>query len=531
MVAEGTPSSLKRGAANSAAAGPGAEPPGCGGGRGRRAQRVRSCLRANLLVLLTLAGVVAGAAVGLAVARWAPGLSPAHRVAFSFPGELLLRLLRLIILPLVVCSLVGGAASLDPASLGRMGGWALLFFLLTTLLASALGVGLAFALRPGVGTTALEAQDAQLPQTKEVLDSFLDLFRNIFPDNLVSAAFRSYSTEYKLNETNMTTWKEPIGREVEGMNILGLVVFAMVLGVALRKMGAEGELLIRFFNSFNEATMIMVSWIMWYAPVGIMFLIAGKIVEMEDVGRLFASLGKYVCCCILGHIIHGLLVLPLIYFVITRKNPYRFLWGIVPALATAFGTSSSSATLPLMMECVEEEKNGVSKHISRFILPIGATVNMDGAALFQCVAAVFIAQLNNVPLKFIQVLTILITATASSVGAAGIPAGGVLTLAIILEAISLPTKDISFILAVDWLVDRFCTIINVEGDAFGAGLLQCYADHNEAGLGSLGPELAKVKDDASVVPLSPEADPLIVKTVKFGGPAGDANTCEKESVM
>ncbi|XP_072464181.1 neutral amino acid transporter B(0) isoform X2 [Notamacropus eugenii] len=353
---------------------------------------------------------------------------------------------------------------------------------------------------------------------------------NIFPDNLVSAAFRSYSTEYELIETNMTTVKEPIGREVEGMNILGLVVFAMVLGVALRKMGAEGELLIRFFNSFNEATMMMVSWIMWYAPVGIMFLIAGKIVEMEDVGQLFASLGKYVCCCILGHIIHGLLVLPLIYFVITRKNPYRFLWGIVPALATAFGTSSSSATLPLMMECVEE-KNGVSKHISRFILPIGATVNMDGAALFQCVAAVFIAQLNNVPLKFIQVITILITATASSVGAAGIPAGGVLTLAIILEAISLPTKDISFILAVDWLVDRFCTIINVEGDAFGAGLLQCYVDHNEVALGSLEPELAEVKDDDSVVPLSPEADPLILKTVKFGGPAGDAHSYEKESVM
>ncbi|XP_051845272.1 neutral amino acid transporter B(0) isoform X2 [Antechinus flavipes] len=524
MVAETAPGSPKPGAVNGAGP-PSAQSSGCCGGL--RPPRVRSCLRANLLVLLTLAGVAAGAAVGLAVARWGPRLGPAQLVAFSFPGELLLRLLRLIILPLVVCSLVGGAASLDPASLGRMGGWALLFFLLTTLLASALGVGLAFALSPGVGTQAGGKQDAQLPPTKEVLDSFLDLFRNIFPDNLVSAAFRSYSTEYELNNSNMTLMKVPVGREVEGMNILGLVVFAMVLGVALRKMGAEGELLIRFFNSFNEATMIMVSWIMWYAPVGIMFLIAGKIVEMEDVGQLFANLGKYVCCCILGHIIHGLVVLPLIYFVITRKNPYRFLWGIVPALATAFGTSSSSATLPLMMECVEE-RNGVSKHISRFILPIGATVNMDGAALFQCVAAVFIAQMNNVPLKFIQVLTILITATASSVGAAGIPAGGVLTLAIILEAISLPTKDISFILAVDWLVDRFCTIINVEGDAFGAGLLQCYADRDGAGL---GPEPAEVKEAVTVVALSPEADPLILRKVQLGGPAGDAGACEKESVM
>uniref|UniRef100_A0A7N4PS03 Amino acid transporter n=1 Tax=Sarcophilus harrisii TaxID=9305 RepID=A0A7N4PS03_SARHA len=416
---------------------------------------------------------------------------------------LLLRLLRLIILPLVVCSLVGGAASLDPASLGRMGGWALLFFLLTTLLASALGVGLAFALNPGVGTQARETQQAQLPPTKEVLDSFLDLFRNIFPDNLVSAAFRSVSLKGQGNG----------GGEGEGMNILGLVVFAMVLGVALRKMGAEGELLIRFFNSFNEATMIMVSWIMWYAPVGIMFLIAGKIVEMEDVGQLFASLGKYVCCCILGHIIHGLLV-PLIYFVVTRKNPYRFLWGIVPA-PTPAPPCLQLATLPRDGVCEEESR--VSKHISRFILPIGATVNMDGAALFQCVAAVFIAQLNNVPLKFIQVLTILITATASSVGAAGIPAGGVLTLAIILEAISLPTKDISFILAVDWLVDRFCTIINVEGDAFGAGLLQCYVDRHGVGLDGLGPELTEVKDTVAVVALSPEADPLILRKVQPGG--------------
>ncbi|MEQ2209368.1 Neutral amino acid transporter B(0), partial [Xenoophorus captivus] len=258
---------------------------------------------------------------------------------------------------------------------------------------------------------------------------------NIFPSNLVSAAFQSV----------------PFGTDQDGMNILGLVVFAIVFGVALRKLGDEGEILIKFFNSFNEATMVLVSWIMWYAPFGIMFLVAGKIVEMEDVGELFASLGKYIACCMIGHAIHGLLVLPGIYFIITRKNPYTFLWGIFTALATAFGTSSryftssshlfaqsgslnihklrpsclkstqnhtlmhstpplfpdsSSATLPLMMKCVEE-KNGVSKHISRFILPIGATVNMDGAALFQCVAAVFIAQLNNTSLNFIQVITIL----------------------------------------------------------------------------------------------------------------------------
>ncbi|CAF97460.1 unnamed protein product, partial [Tetraodon nigroviridis] len=419
-------------------------------------RRVRRVVMANLLVILTVVGVIVGVFIGLGV-RSAP-LTKTQIIYIGFPGELLIRLLKMIIIPLVVCSLVSGAASLDPKALGKLGGWAMLFFLVTTLIASSIGVVMAYILTPGSGsmsTPRVEGLDDAVPAPKEVIDSFLDLIRNIFPSNLVSAAFKSV----------------PIGADQDGMNILGLVVFAIVFGIALRKLGEDGEILIRFFNSFNEATMVLVSWIMWYAPLGIMFLVAGKIIEMENVGALFAGLGKYIAACIIGHAIHGFLVLPAIYFVFTRRNPYPFLGGIVTALATAFGTSSSSATLPLMMKCVEEN-NGVSKQISRFILPIGATVNMDGAALFQCVATVFIAQLNDVSLNFIQIITILVTATASSVGAAGIPAGGILTLTIILEAVGLPTNDISLILAVDWLVDRTCTVLNVEGDAFGAGLLQ-----------------------------------------------------------
>ncbi|KAF6736872.1 Neutral amino acid transporter B(0) [Oryzias melastigma] len=406
-------------------------------------ERVKRIVRANLLVILTVAGVIIGVFIGLGVRNVA--LTRTQIIYVGFPGELLIRLLKMIIIPLVVCSLVSGAASIDPKALGKLGGWAMLFFLVTTLIASAIGVVMAFIIKPGAVTvTKPPSLDEEVPASKEIIDSFLDLIRNIFPSNLVSAAFQSYATSYKLVKKNGTdgnlnitvekvsrgNWtpaglcdlcsdgalffslQVPFGTDQDGMNILGLVVFAIVFGVALRKLGEEGEILIKFFNSFNEATMVLVSWIMWYAPFGIMFLVAGKIVEMEDVGSLFASLGKYIACCMIGHAIHGLLVLPGIYFIITRKNPYTFLWGIFTALATAFGTSSSSATLPLMMKCVEE-KNGVSKQISRFILPIGATVNMDGAACFQCVAAVFIAQLNEIPLNFIQVITILVTATAS----------------------------------------------------------------------------------------------------------------------
>uniref|UniRef100_A0A3Q3J2P2 Amino acid transporter n=1 Tax=Monopterus albus TaxID=43700 RepID=A0A3Q3J2P2_MONAL len=472
-------------------------------------QRVKRIVRANMLVILTVAGVIIGVFIGLGVRNVA--LTRTQVIYISFPGELLIRLLKMIIIPLVVCSLVSGAASIDPKALGKLGGWAMLFFLVTTLIASSIGVVMAYIISPG--SVAIDNRNGQgvgdgVPATKEVIDSFLDLIRNIFPSNLVSAAFQSV----------------PFGTDQDGMNILGLVVFAIVFGVALRKLGEEGEILIKFFNSFNEATMVLVSWIMWYAPLGIMFLVAGKIVEMEDVGTLFASLGKYIACCMIGHAIHGLLVLPAIYAVITRKNPYTFLWGIFTALATAFGTSSSSATLPLMMKCVEEN-NGVSKHISRFILPIGATVNMDGAALFQCVAAVFIAQLNNFSLNFVQVITILVTATASSVGAAGIPAGGVLTLAIILEAVGLPTTDISLILAVDWIVDRTCTVLNVEGDAYGAGLLQFYVDRTSKQGGAA--ELSEVRLEGHPSTAAPEYAPLIEKR----GGRDAAVFGEKESVM
>ncbi|XP_056147559.1 neutral amino acid transporter A [Lampris incognitus] len=442
-------------------------------------EKFLALLNRNLLVIMTVSGVLVGVGLGMAVRNM--NLTRAQMTYFAFPGEMLLRMLKMIILPLVVCSLVSGAASLDTRSLGKLGGVAVSYFLVTTLIASGIGVALAFIIRPGVGagalnTNGLTAGLESISADKETADSFLDLARNLFPSNLVAAAFRSYATDYKMvpvgNDTNGTTLfqKVPIGKETDGMNILGLVLFAMVFGVALRKLGDEGEELIRFFNAFNEATMVLVSWIMWYVPFGIMFLVGSKIVEMEDVVLLVTSLGKYIFASILGHIIHGGIILPLIYFGFTRKNPFSFLSGLITPFTTAFATCSSSATLPSMIKCVEEN-NGVDKRISRFILPIGATVNMDGAAIFQCVAAVFIAQLNNAELNAGQIFTILVTATASSVGAAGIPAGGIITIAIILEAIGLPTNDLSLMLAVDWIVDRTTTVVNVEGDALGAGIL------------------------------------------------------------
>uniref|UniRef100_A0A8B9R6W6 Amino acid transporter n=1 Tax=Astyanax mexicanus TaxID=7994 RepID=A0A8B9R6W6_ASTMX len=198
-----------------------------------------------------------------------------------------------------------------------------------------------------------------------------------------------------------------------------------------------------------------------YAPVGILFLIAGKIVEMEDLGAMGGQLGMYTITVIAGLLIHAILVLPTLYFLVTRKNPFLFIGGLLQALVTALGTSSSSATLPITFKCLEEN-NGVDKRVTRFVLPVGATINMDGTALYEALAAIFIAQVNNMD----------ITATAASIGAAGIPQAGLVTMVIVLTSVGLPTDDITLIIAVDWFLDRLRTTTNVLGDSIGAGIVE-----------------------------------------------------------
>ncbi|XP_026522104.1 excitatory amino acid transporter 1 isoform X6 [Notechis scutatus] len=338
-------------------------------------------------------------------------------------------------------------------------------------------------------------------------DAFLDLIRNMFPPNLVEACFKQFKTNYEehvhhthdhahddSNETsvlagiinNVTeavgnlTWMKkemiPVPGAVNGVNALGLVVFSISFGLVIGNMKEQGRALREFFDSLNEAIMRLVALIMWYAPLGILFLIAGKIVEMEDMGVIGGQLAMYTVTVIIGLLIHAIIVLPLLYFFITRKNPWVFIGGLLQALITALGTSSSSATLPITFKCLEEN-NGVDKRITRFVLPVGATINMDGTALYEALAAIFIAQVNNMDLNFGQIITISITATAASIGAAGIPQAGLVTMVIVLTSVGLPTDDITLIIAVDWFLDRLRTTTNVLGDSIGAGIVEHLSRH------------------------------------------------------
>merc|ERR1712073_265134 len=269
--------------------------------------------------------------------------------------------------------------------------------------------------------------------------------------------------------SNLYTWKIS-GEFTNGTNILGLVFFAVFLGVTLAIMEERGKPLLDFFTCLSEAMMTITTWVIYMTPIGVFFLIGGQILEMKDFSVVAGQLGLYFMTVLVGLFVHGFVVLPIIFSVCTRQLPFRFIANMTNAFTTAFGTASSSATLPVTINLLEE-KNGVDPRISRFVLPIGATINMDGTALYEAVAAIFISQVNGMALSIGQVIAISITATAASIGAAGIPQAGLVTMVMVLDTVGLPAEDVTLILAVDWLLDRFRTAINVLGDSIGAGIV------------------------------------------------------------
>ncbi|KAF7244454.1 Excitatory amino acid transporter 5 [Varanus komodoensis] len=401
-------------------------------------------------------------------------------------------------------SLMSGLAALDAKTSSRLGIITVTYYLWTTFVAVIVGIIMVSIIHPGGAAQKENTEESGKPIMSSA-DALLDLIRNMFPANLVEATFKQYRTKsipivkankaasestthriiiYGVQDENGSNiqnfalditpppeviYKSEPGTS-EGMNVLGIVIFSATMGIMLGRMGNSGVPLVSFCQCLNESVMKIVAVAVWYFPFGIVFLIAGKILEMDDPSAIGKKLGFYAITVVCGLVVHGLFILPMMYFFITKKNPIVFIRGILQALLIALATSSSSATLPITFKCLLEN-NHVDRRIARFVLPVGATINMDGTALYEAVAAIFIAQVNNYELDFGQIITISITATAASIGAAGIPQAGLVTMVIVLTSVGLPTDDITLIIAVDWALDRFRTMINVLGDALAAGIM------------------------------------------------------------
>lgn len=374
-------------------------------------------------------------------------------------GEFFLKSLKMIIVPLVVCSMISGITGLgDVRRLGRLGGITVGYYATTTLVAVTVGSILVNIIQPGVGLSGAGLDVPEKVAAKESL-GLPDIVLGFVSDNVVAS--------------------------MADMQMLPLIVFSLVFGAVLTTMEGRGRPIIDFINAGNEAMMKMVHLIMWLAPAGIFGLVAGRFGKAVAEGGMDAfmaqlsAVGWYMVAVIAGLAVHALVVLPLALFFIARRSPLQYARHLGSALLTAFSTASSAATLPLTIESVEQNAE-VNPKAAQFVLPLGATINMDGTALYEAVAVIFIAQAMGVDLSLGQQILVVLTATLAAIGAAGIPEAGLVTMVIVLKAVGLPLEGVSLILAVDWLLDRFRTTVNVWGDAVGAAVVERLALAPEA---------------------------------------------------
>lgn len=354
---------------------------------------------------------------------------------FYVLGTGFIRLMQMLVVPLVFCSLVCGSMAIgDTKTLGKVGVKTIIFYLCTTALAVCLALSVASVINPGLGMEKANLDAAEVAEMAPV--SFADTLLNIIPKNI----FTSLSNG----------------------DMLPIIVFALFVGVLLAKMGNKASTVTNFFSQFNDLMMEMTMAVMNVAPIGVFCLIAKT---FAGIGlEAFLPMLKYMIGVILALAIQCFVVYQLLLFGFTRLNPLKFIKKFFPVMAFAFSTSTSNATIPMSIDTLHK-KIGVSKQISSFTIPLGATINMDGTSIMQGVAVIFIAQAYGINLTPTQLATVVATATIASIGTAGVPSVGLVTLTMVLNSVGLPTEGIALIMGIDRILDMLRTAVNITGDA------------------------------------------------------------------
>lgn len=413
-------------------------------------------------------------------------LAPTFAMGTEIGGEIFLRLLKMMVVPLVVTSVMCGILGMgDVRKLGKPGGAAIIYYLCTTLLAVITGLLVVNAIQPGVGTvdeatleeyrgTGVDSpRDKMLDSLSKLTGMSKDEVGSVFKD-LPSGDPDTPGIGTILKNLLLMLVTDNLFVSAAETNLLPLIVFSIVFGGLLTTMGDSVSSVTTFIEQANRALMALVLLLMKIAPIGIFCLVASRFGEAQAKGQFLEELGRigwYFFTVLAGLGIHALITLPLIFWIVRRENPYRFMMQMSQALLTAFSTASSSATLPVTLECAEA-KAGISKRSTEFVIPLGATINMDGTALYEAAAAIFIAQAIGFDLTIANQVVIALTATLAAIGAAGIPEAGLVTMLIVLNAVGLPVEYVGLILSVDWLLDRFRTAVNAFGDAVGSAVVE-----------------------------------------------------------
>lgn len=359
----------------------------------------------------------------------------------SWMGELFMRALKMLIIPLILSSLISGITNIGSGTnLGRLGGKTILYYISTSIFAIITGQILVHIIKPGVGAQVNFIQEVEGLVEKQ--RGFKEILIEIIPENIFTAMVEN--------------------------QMLSIIFFAVLFGFFITKVGKKhSDFLQQLFTSIFEVMMKITLFVIKFTPLGVFGLVAKTVADQDDFAGLVSSMGLYMLTVIVALSLHAFITLPLIVKFVGKAKPFKHLKNMTTPLLTAFSTSSSAATLPLTINAVEE-KSGVSNKISSFTLPLGATVNMDGTALYECIAVIFIAQVYGFELTFADQIIIVLTALLASIGAAAIPMAGLVMMTVILTAIGLPLEGVGLIIAVDRILDMFRTATNVWSDSCGA---------------------------------------------------------------
>ena len=381
-----------------------------------------------------------GALFGVVIHYWIPSSYIKDTVIVEgvlyVVGQGFIRLMQMMVVHLVFCSLICGSMAIgDTKTLGKVGVKTIGFYLVTTALAVCVALGSALLINPGRGLDMDAVQKGTVSSTTEAT-SLVDTLLNIIPKN-------------------------PVQSMANG-DMLPIIVFALFVGIMLAKLGTRGSVVANFFSQFNDVMMEMTMAIMKIAPIGVFCLIARTFATVGF--SAFAPMLKYMGNVTLALAIQCLIVYQILLFVFTRLNPLKFIKKFLPVMGFAFSTATSNATIPMSIDTLSK-KMGVSKQISSFTIPLGATINMDGTSIMQGVAVVFIAQAYGIPLTMGNLATVVVTATLASIGTAGVPSVGLVTLAMVLNSVGLPTEGIALIMGIDRILDMIRTAVNITGDA------------------------------------------------------------------
>jgi Na+/H+-dicarboxylate symporter len=392
----------------------------------------------NILLYLMLTGIVSGGLCG-----WIFGK---EMLIVDWIGEMFLNTLKMLVIPLIVSSMIVGIAGLgDIRKVGRAGTNTIIYFLSTTGFSVVAGLVVVNIMQPGQGVELTTEIPDKVAGKASV--GITDILKSFVSPNLIHS--------------------------MAEMDILPVIIFSLVFGGVLTTLGEKGRLVISVFDGINAAIMKIVHLVMYTAPLGVFALVASKLGAAGGGDMFLAELlkiGKFAATVIMGLLFHAVVTLPAILYFVAKKNPLTYFKNMSPALTTALSTASSSATLPVTLECVEEE-NKISRRTTLFVIPLGATVNMDGTALYESIAAIFIAQMVGIHLGFGEQVLVFLTATLAAIGAAGIPEAGLVTMVIVLQAVGLPLEGIGMLLSIDWFLDRLRTSVNVWGDSIGAAVV------------------------------------------------------------